>query len=58
MKIIFDSEEQKDNFAKHIPATFCPSLFGLKGSCCDFEECDDCWKNSGIELEVRNGGKN
>ena len=54
MKIIFDSEEQKENFARHIFADHCPTLFGLNGSCCDFEECDECWKNCGLEVEVKN----
>ena len=58
MKIIFDSEEEKDNFAKLIFSDYCPSLFGLKGSCCDFEKCDECWKNCGIEMEVKDAKDN
>lgn len=55
MKIIFDSEEQKDRYF----AIFCPDEeFGLKQdeNCCNAygkKECINCWKQSGLEYEIK-----
>lgn len=61
MKIIFDSEEQKESFKSLIDGC-CPMRFGLKGKCFDSsdgwhisdEDCDECWKRCGLEVEVKN----
>lgn len=62
MKIIFDSETQKEKFISAM-ANFseCPSGFGLKnrvsiGKNClprGTTDCKRCWKNCGIEFEVK-----
>lgn len=57
MKIIFDSEEQKEDFITnmahhHIP---CPSYYGLSESyppMCKYDTCKECWKNA-LYIEVK-----
>ena len=58
MKIIFDNEEQKKILLRGLgtKANFCPSDFGFRD--CDIVNyacsvtCEECFKNSGIEMEV------
>ena len=57
MKIIFDSEEQKEAFMSDVIEHSCPEEYYLenKHSCSAFswrEHCDLCWANCGIEVEV------
>lgn len=66
MKIIFDSEKQKDRFFEMIAhSDWCPEStphFGLHNSydsgvdCIwdtdDYDKCKACWENSGIDVEV------
>lgn len=57
MKIIFDSEEQKEAFFEHVVADYCPSIFGSDASTCfENDSCDNCWEKCGIELEVKCDG--
>lgn len=58
MKIIFDSEEQKDRLQK----LFCPrevafNIFGVRSQYdmddCESNNCEECWEKSEIEMEVR-----
>lgn len=57
MKIVFDTEEEKRQFME----VGCPSDIPLvvHGRCeTDYEYeqgvCEECWKNSGVILEVEN----
>ncbi len=58
MKIVFDSEDQKETFLSLITLTaLCPEDILLKNRKCDklcdnFKECRNCWKQSGLEMEV------
>lgn len=55
MKIIFDSEEQKNTLFRLLPMDYCPSILGLKDityNNCDDYACNKCWENCGIEVEV------
>lgn len=51
MKIIFDSEEQKEYFIENS----CVQDTGITGINCTvlYHPCAECWKNSGVEMEVR-----
>ena len=54
MKIIFDSEEQKDTFLATIFYDYCPSDIGLNDRDCDGSignDCTECWKRA-IKMEV------
>lgn len=55
MKIIFDSEEQKDKYINRI-TWFCPKEFGLvdrgDDDCGKDDDCSKCWKNA-VEMEVK-----
>lgn len=52
MKIIFDSEEQKEIILKAISKTdACPSDVGMDNCCNAVIACEECWKNA-IECEV------
>ena len=62
MKIIFDSERQMMEFFCALGQDNCPGDFinideirgGLRARyCCVEEPCWECWKNCGIEVEVR-----
>lgn len=59
MKIIFDSEEQKDAMLKLLADDYCPSLLFLNDSCkSELEQklthdCETCWAKCGLEVEVR-----
>lgn len=55
MKIIFDSEEQQQRW---FDSVFCPSYLGLKdadkcGRRSSLISCETCWKESGLEMEVK-----
>ena len=60
MKIIFDSEEERDKFLMGMAHWdhVCPSDFGLKdiqtSKCedCDTPSCEECWKECGLDIEV------
>lgn len=58
MKIIFDSEKQKDDFMELMKAN-CPSdldnnLRELQGEECKYPDtCSKCWSNCGIEMEIK-----
>lgn len=59
MKIIFDSEEQMDRFMDVLASSnSCPRYMGFSDyalqnlSCLEYR-CDDCWKNCGVEVEVK-----
>jgi hypothetical protein len=50
MKIIFDSEEEKEDFM----ANLCPDdVLPAKLSDFCYGPCSECWKNCGIEMEVK-----
>lgn len=53
MKIIFDSEEEKEEFLDWV----CLGDISLKANafCDTYESCKDCWKNCSdfIEMEVK-----
>ena len=55
MKIIFDSEEEKENFIKdRCPTDILKNLGEIE--CDEFDNygvCEKCWKNCGIEMEVK-----
>lgn len=59
MKIIFDSEEQMDRFCKFLADFGCPNdvdLGNVSDNINDCERCglcSDCWKDCGIEMEVK-----
>ena len=61
MKIIFDSEEERDKFLMGIAHSdhVCPSDFGCEDYCepghDHVSRCFMCWKKSGLEMEVNNG---
>lgn len=49
MKIIFDSEEEKENFLDYVcPKDVLPHCTYL----CD-DTCLDCWENAGVEMDVK-----
>lgn len=58
MKIIFDSEEQQQRWFDSI---MCPRYLGLKEIDCGrsidsgsgYLDCETCWKQSGLEMEVK-----
>lgn len=53
MKIIFDSEEQKELFVENVAG--CPKDIGLAGDneyCFTDVPCVKCWEESKIEMEV------
>lgn len=63
MKIIFDSEEQKERFMNTVVSDYCPSLFGafpnMGSQLCDiYDCCKKCWEQSGIDMEVVNAVDN
>lgn len=56
MKFIFDSEKQMEQVMDTIIGKYCPSNFGLVESetpCTLRSDCRTCWKNSGLEMEVK-----
>lgn len=56
MKIIFDSEEQKEKFMCELSKHLCPSDFDLVKPCSPFSwHClsEECWMESSLEVEVR-----
>ena len=57
MKIIFDSEEQKEAFFKLMSDDYCPSTIFLSDIGCTTGhktcECEMCWECCGIVVEVR-----
>lgn len=58
MKIIFDSEEQKEAFERDIFLYHCPVYFGIERDvryklCELYNSCDDCWRDH-LEMEVKN----
>lgn len=57
MKIVFDSEAERDDFAQNMGEVTCPSQFGLKEDWCrcdwkvetnekQMTHCYDCWKDA------------
>lgn len=55
MKIIFDSEEQKDMFLNEVGTFRCPHNIGVGTvrDCPNIDQpCLECWQNCGIEMEV------
>lgn len=54
MKIIFDSEEQKEVFLANI--IICPSDLGMEkfqcADCMEEDACERCWQQAGVEIEV------
>lgn len=54
MKIIFDNWKQENVFFEALAdSSHCPSELGgdeAKGCAID---CEDCWRNCGIEVEVK-----
>ena len=55
MKIIFDSEEQKEAALDQIYSKLCPGLFLLKefsSDKCNESDCDECWNSCELEMEV------
>jgi hypothetical protein len=52
MKIIFDSEEQKDAMLKLLADDYCPSLLFLKKGCGNIYDCEKCWAKCGLEVDV------
>ena len=53
MKIIFDSEEQKDKFFSTVVFEFCPDELGLARSDCHaYKCCRDCWDDTNLETEI------
>lgn len=67
MKIIFDSEQQKENFdiaLSILSAELCPCDIDLPHiEKCTYKEkgrkgCLTCWRNCGIEMEVTNAKLN
>ena len=59
MKIIFDSEEQMDMFCERLGHQYCPNDLGFGGTTDNTTDCErcglckDCWKDCGIEMEVK-----
>ena len=59
MKIIFDSTEQLNRLKKlNCPDTVAMDIFNVElthdpEDCCA-DRCKECWKKSGIVLEVKN----
>ena len=53
MKIIFDSEEQKNQVVGFLKHDYCPSEFGFRDACDDDYTCYECWEKCGIEMEVK-----
>ena len=54
MKIIFDSEEQKEDFMADVcPDDVSIALHAELSDRCYGPCCSECWKNCGIELEVK-----
>lgn len=50
MKIIFDSEEEKQEFMDHV----CPENIGRKRTTsCIGICCDECYRLTGVEMEVK-----
>lgn len=55
MKIIFDSEQERENVAIELgESRLCPSDLGLKESC--VRECTTCWEFALEREEVRKNG--
>lgn len=58
MKIIFDSEEQKNAMMGLLEDDYCPNNIFLEDVGCNYgnslrNDCENCWKNCGIEVEVK-----
>ncbi len=59
MKIIFDSQEEKDTFVASIVSITCPNRVGIKKKCdarglYSVRACRECWKKA-VEMEVKSG---
>jgi len=54
MKIIFDSEEEKEEFFRTIIRGdfVCPSDFGMEDKCSGTKSCTECWEKS-IPHEIK-----
>lgn len=54
MKIIFDSEQQKEKFIDLISLDMCPSDIGVGNyERCVKGNCWECWEESELEMEVK-----
>lgn len=54
MKIVFDDENDKVHFIASVcPDKVTSKLFNYCADRCDAASCDNCWEESGIELEVK-----
>lgn len=53
MKIIFDSEEQKNAFFGLMADDYCPNCLLLPEHCLAERDCDLCWRSCGIKVEVK-----
>ena len=53
MKVIFDSEEQKDQFLEIMASGGCPGSLGLSEDICGYSDhgCEYCWRTCGMEME-------
>lgn len=57
MKIIFESEKEKDKFLDALSkSAICPSALGFNEfyNCSVDDLCRKCWKSSGLKMEVQN----
>lgn len=58
MKLIFDSEEEKNGFAFDAMDKVCPDHFlsieGWRDIRCDDVTCMECWRKALEKLEVKN----
>lgn len=59
VKIIFDSQEEKDTFVASIVSITCPNRVGIKKKCdarglYSVRACRECWKKA-VEMEVKSG---
>lgn len=52
MKIIFDSEEQKEKFTALLINAGCPGYLRLHENCDICPTCEGCWEQA-IEMEVK-----
>lgn len=54
MKIIFDNLKQENAFFEILAGSSeCPSTFGADDAESCVTDCEDCWRNCGIETEVK-----
>ena len=53
MRIIFESEKEKEEILEHFTRAACPSLLGLKKeNKCTIVSCADCWGKALMEMEM------